>query len=97
MRIHRTTHTRSLLSILTLLPFPILTRSLVLNQPKPGTGYSGILSNGTAFVSWVAEANDPPFFRLEIWNNFTLDTWEFATNVELAKGNITHSLDDVSG
>ncbi|KAG6909402.1 hypothetical protein DXG01_000703 [Tephrocybe rancida] len=88
---------RSLLPMLFLFLLPLLTHSLILNKPTPGTGYSGILSNGTMFVSWVAETNDPAFITLEIQNNLTLDSWEYARNVEVALGAITRQLDDVSG
>ncbi|KAG6916914.1 hypothetical protein DXG01_004747 [Tephrocybe rancida] len=86
---------RSLLPFLGLVP--LLANSLILNKPIPGAGNSDITSTGTALVSWVAEANDPKFITLEIQNNVTLDSWEFATNVEVALGNITRTLDDVGG
>ncbi|KAG6916915.1 hypothetical protein DXG01_004748 [Tephrocybe rancida] len=87
-----------LLYLMSILGFlPLLANSLILKKPIPGAGNSDITSNGTALVSWVVEANDPAFITFEIQNNVTLDSWEFATNVDVSLGNITRSLEDVGG
>ncbi|RDB19379.1 hypothetical protein Hypma_013651 [Hypsizygus marmoreus] len=77
--------------------WPLRSVSLLLKQPVPGTGYSAILSNGPATVSWTEEPGDPKSITFEIQNNLTLDSWEFARNVDVALGTITRVLDDVSG
>ncbi|GLB35573.1 hypothetical protein LshimejAT787_0211380 [Lyophyllum shimeji] len=93
---NRTIHV-FLLSLLTLIFSPRRTLSLTLNKPVPGARFTGILSNGIATVSWVVAPGDPPFITLEIQNNVTLDSWEFASNVDITLGRITRKLNDVAG
>jgi len=82
---------RLLLSLLT----PLNTWAIILGTPTPGTGSSSILTDGPATLTWTLEAGDPKLVTFEIHNNVTLDSFEFAAQVQASDMSITRNMTDV--
>jgi len=82
---------RLLLSLLT----PLNTWAIILGTPTPGTGSSSILTDGPATLTWMLEAGDPKLVTFEIHNNVTLDSFEFAAQVQASDMSITRNMTDV--
>ncbi|KAF9009576.1 hypothetical protein BDQ17DRAFT_1348369 [Cyathus striatus] len=84
-------------SLIFLLASFLSVTALKLNVPVPGPGSTQLETDGNAIVSWTVEEGDPEFISIEIQNDISLDSFEFARNVPTAPGNVSGILDEVPG
>lgn len=90
---HRHLYSRLLALLCILSP----SQALILNVPTAPTGFSAILTNKTANVTWTLEAKDPSHFDIELQNNITLDSFELARNVSSSLLKLIVNMTDVPG
>ncbi|KAJ3506951.1 hypothetical protein NLJ89_g6570 [Agrocybe chaxingu] len=84
-------------SSLILIAFATIAAAIKLHDLVPGPGFSQLETDGAATISWDAEAGDPTFISLEIQNDVTLDSFEFARNIRVDSGSVTGILYEVPG